>query len=482
MGLGRSTLFEAAGPVAAGQEVDHRSIRVGRLAVLLVAPWLAVSDGFVTIIAAPSIQHQLAASDGGIRLIVAARPVAYAALLVTGGRLGDVHGRRRVLILGLTLFSLSSLLASSAPDQTVLAVARVLQGISAAVMYPQALALIRVAHTTAQTLATAMAAWGATLGLASGTAMLLGGLILQANILSLGWRCVFFINIPIGLGAALAAWRLLPPGRTEGKPGLDVVGVVLLTAALFGLVLPLAAHDGLDWPASSVALLAGAGVIGLVFVVHERRLAAGFRSPLVEVHLFGVRIMLVGLAATVALYGGQLSTWLLLTLYLQRAMRMTPLASGMAFTPVAMGLLAASICAARLTAPSRQRAFALGAVGLAASVGGLGAFAFVEGGRLPIPVLLADLLLVGAGFGLTVPTLAAALLAAAPANHEGAASGLMVTAQQVAGALGVAVTGIVLSELAQPALRLTSASALGLTLVSNVLLFLAAAALGRHLP
>src|ERR1041385_6277408 len=145
------------------------------LGALLVAPWLVVTDGFTTILAAPSIQDQLGTGDAGIRLIVAARPVAYSALLVAGGRIGDVHGRRGALIAGLTLFSLGSAHASAAPNEQLLVAARGLQGVGAAAMYPQVLALLRVSATTTRALSRAMVAWGVVLGLASGTAQLVGG-------------------------------------------------------------------------------------------------------------------------------------------------------------------------------------------------------------------------------------------------------------------------------------------------------------------
>src|SRR5262249_30844129 len=146
---------------------------------------------FTAILAAPSIQDQLGVDDAGIRLIVAARPVAYAALLVAGGRVGDIYGRRRTLLVGLTLFSLGSALAAGAPNQLLLLCARALQGVAAAAMSPQALALIRVGAATAQALSRAMAAWGVVLGLASGSAQLIGGLILQVAPPGLGWRAVF---------------------------------------------------------------------------------------------------------------------------------------------------------------------------------------------------------------------------------------------------------------------------------------------------
>jgi MFS family permease len=439
------------------------------LGALLVAPWLVVTDGFTTILVAPSIQDQLGTGDAGIRLIVAARPVAYAAFLVAGGRIGDVHGRRGALIAGLTLFSLSSALAAAAPNEHLLVAARGLQGVGAAAMYPQVLALLRVSATTTHELARVMAAWGVVLGMASGTAQLVGGLILQANPLGLGWRAVFAFNVPVGIAGALAVWRRAPDIRSDGDPRLDLVGAGLLVAALSGLVFPLAANEGHNWPISSVGLLVGAVGIALMFVIHERRVAVRGGSPLLTLSLLRAGPMLVGLVAAAALYGGQLSTWLLLTLYLRRDMLLSPLATGLVFTPVSVGFLAASTCASRLPASLRRNAFTAGALGLAVSTLLLSALASI-GEHAPLPLLVADLLVIGVGFGLTIPTLAAAVLAAAPVHHESAASGLMLTVQQAAGALGVAVGGAI-----------TSASSRGGYAV-NVLLFVMAAAIAHRLP
>lgn len=472
------TSFPVAAPVSSvGLEASTCTTApsAGVLFVLLAAPWLAVMDGFLAIVAAPSIQTNLHLSDAGVQLVVAARVVAYAGMLITGGRLGDLHGPRQVLVTGLGLFAVSALAAAAAPTPTVLILARAFQGVSAALMYPQSLALIQ-RHWHGCHLTSAMAAFGVVLGLASGTALLGGGLVLQANVMGLGWRGVFLIDAPISAAAAVLAARVAPavgPGRATG---LDVVGAVLLTLGLMALVLPLTAGRELGWPLWAWMLLMCGGLVGVGFARHELRLEERGGSPLISIRALRIRVMMLGLVATLALYGGQLSLWLLLTLYLQDGLRLAPLVTGLAFVPVSLGLLVGSSCTPWLPAGQKRRVLIAGSLALAAGVAGLGLVVLVETAA-GIVALLPALLVIGVGFGLTVPTLLGLVVRAVPKDYEGAASGLLVTAQQVAGALGIAATGMIFFGLRQRAIPYANAlvAALGL----NVGLFLVTAVLSR---
>ena len=451
--------------------------RRAALVVLLAAPFLAVLDAFAVLVAVPSIQHQLRASNAGVQLVIAGYVVAYAAFLITGGRLGDIHGHRKLLVIGLGLFSATSLLAAAAPNQEVLVLARFLQGTGAALMYPQTLALIRT-HFCGRELASALAAFGVALGLAAVSAQLVSGLLLRADVLGLGWRSIFLVNLPVSVTASGLALRLVPEswgGRTER---LDLAGVGLVTIGLLALVFPLTVGRELGWPGWTWGLLIGGGLVGGVFVTNEHRLTRREMGPLVSLDLFRIRAIVVGLLATLALYGGQLSLWLLLTLYLQVGLGLSPLAAGLVFAPMAVGFLTGSIGASRLPLKARSGVLTIGALGLAASTGALAGIALGGGTRAHVLALLLVLLLIGAGFGLTIPTLVGAVLQAVPQDHEGAASGVLVTAQQVAGVLGVAVSGVVFFELLPKA---PYASAFALTLSLNVVLFLLCAGLVRYL-
>jgi MFS family permease len=439
-----------------------------------------VLDGFIVMIAVPSIQDQLRASDGGVQLVVAGYGVAYAAFLIAGGRLGDIHGRRKLLVIGLALFSSTSLLGAAAPNQNVLILARFLQGAAAALMYPQTLALIRV-HFSGRELMAATAAFGVTLGVAAVAAQLAGGLILQADVLGLGWRAIFLVNVPIGLAAATLALTLVPESRSGRAARLDLAGVALVTVGLVALVLPLIVGREFGWALWTWWLLAGAALTGAVFTVHERRLTRRGMAPLVSLELFRARAFVVGLVMTLVFYGGQLSFFLLLSLYLQHGLGLPPLTTGLVFAPVALGFFAASVTTPRLLSGPRERVLTVGALGLSVSTSVLSALALRGGGHPDMLAMLPVLFLCGAGYGLVIPTLLGAILQAVPTDHEGGAAGVLVTTQQVAGAIGIALSGILFFGLLHRTDPPPYPSSFALALGFNVVLFLVTALMVRGL-
>jgi MFS family permease len=449
------------------------------LAVLLAGPFLAVLDGFVVIVAVPSIQDRLHATNAGVQLVVAAYATAYAALLVTGGRLGDIFGRRRLLLIGLGLFSAASLGAASAPNQEVLIAARTVQGGAAALMYPQALALIRI-NFRGRELALAMAWFGVVLGATAVVAQLIAGILVQADVAGLGWRPIFVVGLPVSVAAAVAV-AVVPESRASGSRHVDLAGVALMTICVGALVYPLTVGREDGWPLWTWAGLAGALAAGALLVARERNIgrAAGKR-PLLDLDLFRIPAFTLGLWLTIVFYGGQLSFWILLTLYLQRGLELEPLMAGMVGAPVALGFLCASVAAPRLLPSAGPRILAPGSLALAGCTGLLSAVAVTAGGRDAaivemVPVLFAC----GLGYGSVIPTLVGAVLRAMPAGLEGTASGVLITAQQVAGALGVALSGVLLFGLLQRAEPYSMSFAIAAGF--NVVLFAAAGVLGLQL-
>jgi MFS family permease len=461
----------AEAPVAAGL---RRKWVV--LVVLLAAPFLAVLDGFVVTIAVPSIQIQLHASDASVQLVLAGYGVAYAAFLIAGGRLGDIHGRRKLLVIGLLLFTSTSLLGAVAPNQDVLVLARVLQGAAAALMYPQTLALIRV-HFTGRDLGAAMAAFGMALGGAAVAAQLVGGYIVQSNILGFGWRPIFLVGLPVSVLASGLALLLIPESRAGGAPRLDFAGLALVTAGLLALVFPLIVGRQLGWPLWTWPLAAGAVLLGVLFVLHQHRLTRRGRAPLVLLEIFRVPAIVVGLTITLVFYSSQVSFWLLLTLYLQHGLGLSPMTTGLVFTPVAVGFFTASLMAPRLLARAGKHVLTAGALWLVAGTSGLAALAMDGAGPPPMQMLLPILFVCGLGFGMVIPSLVTLVLRVVPGDYEGATSGVLVTAQQVAGAVGVALSGVLFFGLLH--LSFPYATAFGMALGWNVALFLATAVLAQ---
>lgn len=292
----------------------------GRLGlwVMLSGTFLVVLDFFIVNVALPSMQHDLQASAGTLQLVVAGYGLATAAGLVTGGRLGDLFGRRRMFMLGLLLFTLASAACGVAPNAGLLVAARLLQGLAGALLQPQVLAMIGLAYA-GEDRTRAFAAYGLTLGLAATLGQLVGGALIHADLAGLGWRSCFLINVPIGLLALVLAPRVVPPlAQGRGDSRLDLAGMALVAAGSVAVVLPLVEGRQQGWPLWSWLCLAVAVPLWGLFAGQQRRLAARGGAPLVAPVLLANRRFVTGLFTTLAFYAGNASFYFVLALYLQQ--------------------------------------------------------------------------------------------------------------------------------------------------------------------
>ncbi len=412
------------------------------LPIILAGAFMPTLDFFIVNVAIPALQQGLHAGAAAIQGVVAGYALAVAAGLITAGRLGDIYGRRRLFALGLALFTLASVVCGLAPSPAILVLARVAQGLAAALFTPQGLALLGTVYQGEQR-ARAFAAYGLPLGLAAVCGQLIGGALIQANVAGLGWRACFLINAPLGAVALLLTPRVLPAPRGEGRGRLDLLGAALVTLGLVAIVLPLIAGPGLGWPLWTWLSLAAAAPLLLTFGLTQRRLAARDGAPLLDLALFRARAFTVGLLTTLVFHAGMASFFLVLALYLQQGLGLTALASGEIFTVLALGYVAASLYAPRLMRRWGRQTLAAGALVMAAglillrlTVARLG----VDGhSALLAPALLLD----GTGMGLVLAPLTATALGGLAPRHAGAAAGVLTTIQQVAGALGVALIGLI---------------------------------------
>ncbi|MET3181879.1 UNVERIFIED_ORG: EmrB/QacA subfamily drug resistance transporter [Variovorax guangxiensis] len=419
--------------------------RPGRLGlwVMLSGTFLVVMDFFIVNVALPSMQRELQASAGTLQLVVAGYGLAMAAGLVTGGRLGDIFGRRRMFMLGLLLFALASAGCGFAPTAELLVAARVLQGLAGALLQPQVLAMIGLAYT-GEDRARAFAAYGLALGLAATLGQLVGGLLIHADLAGQGWRSCFLINVPIGLLAFVLAPRVIPPLANNGRSSLDLVGMLLVALSSVAVVLPLVEGREQGWPLWSWACLAAALPLLAAFAYQQRRLAARGGAPLVAPVLLANGRFVTGLFTTLAFYVGNASLYFVLALYLQQGLGLEALSSGIVFTSLAVGFFGTSIAGARITRRfGGKPPIALGALVLAA--GHALQFINVAGwaGHSHVVAWMVPLLFVqGAGLGMVMAPLVSTVLAGLPPQHAGVASGVMSMVQQASNALGVALIGI----------------------------------------
>jgi EmrB/QacA subfamily drug resistance transporter len=406
------------------------------LPVLLTGAFLPPLDFFIVNVALPSIRGALHATSAQTQFVISAYAAIYAVCLITGGRLGDLFGRRRLFLLGIAGFVLASLLCGLAWSADALLVGRLLQGLAAAALAPQVLASIRVMFPTAEQ-PRALALYAATFGLAATLGQVLGGVLIAAGWWGLSWQWIFLVNLPVGIAAFFGGAMLLRESREPHAQRLDLGGVVLLSLALAALVYPLVEGREQGWPPWTWIMLAGALLLFALFLRFEAALARRGGAPLVDVSLLRHGEFMLGIVVTLGFY---LTSAFMFTYaaYLQGGLGRDALHTGLATLPFTLGYLLASVTAApvmrtlgRATLPL---SLAAQAIGFALIVGHIDA-------RWPPAVLQAGLIVSGVGFGIAFPALMRAVLGSVDARHAGLASGMVITALQISAALGVAVIG-----------------------------------------
>jgi MFS family permease len=355
--------------------------------------------------------------------------------------------------------------------------ARLAQGVGAALVMPSVLSIINVTYR-GDDLPRALGIYGLVMGLAAACGQIIGGGLIQADIAGSGWRACFLINIPVGLAALALAPRFVPESRADRAPELDLGGTLLLTAGLATVVLPLVEGRQQGWPAWTWISFAVAPVLLLGFVGHQRRLASRGGQPLLAPAMFRARTFTAGLATQLAFWCGQASFFLVLALYLQQGRGLTALDAGLVFTIMAVAYVAASAQAPALVMRFGRRLLAIGALVLAGGHGLLLAAVANIGVGGSVVQLFPGLVLIGAGMGLLLVPLTTTILSGVDTQHAGSASGAMTTVQNVGGALGVAITGVIFFG----ALHGGYAHALEMSLIELAALLLGVAALTRLLP
>ena len=411
------------------------------LPVVLAGTFMAILDVAIVNVAIPSIRKDLHASFGGVEFVISAYTLTYACLLVTGGRLGDLFGRRRMFVVGLLVFSGSSALCGAAPTLAVLIGARALQGVGGALMYPQVLAIIQVTYEGRER-AQALGVFGSVVGIAAIAGQLIGGSLLALNAFGLTWRPVFLVNVPLGLIAATAALLVLPKDHPERKGGLDGAGVVLLALALSLLAVPLLEGRDSGWPLWMLICLVFAVPAFLLFLAYERWFAARGGSPLVRLELFRKRSFAGGVPIAMLFMASYASFLLLLAVYLQIGLGFSPLHSGAVYTPDAVGFFITSLAAPRLVPFFGRHVLTIGYSIAALGLLGTAATVAAAGSGLVGWELAPMLLIAGLGQGLGMSPLVGTIIAGLEPGEAGAGAGIVTTTLQTGNVLGVALGGL----------------------------------------
>src|SRR6516162_6502821 len=439
---------------------DQRSVlrtRVGLLTLLLLCgvQFLDVVDASITNVAFPSIQRALHFSQQNLQWVASGYLLTYGGLLLLGGRLADLLGRRRVLVAGLVVFAACSLAAGVAQSEGLLIGARVMQGVGAAMMAPAALSILTTTFREGRDRNTALGAWGAISGVAAAAGVFLGGVLSEGP----GWRWVFYVNVPVCMLALGASFRLLSGAhRRAPLTDFDTPGALLGTAGMLLLVYTLIKAPDVGWgTANTIVLLATAVALLAAFAVNELR----SRNPLMPLSIFRVK----GLAAADATWligiAGFFAMFFFLTLYMQEVLGFSPIQAGAAYLPVTFCLAVASGVSSQLFARIGTRPVIVG--GALLSAGGIYFLSRIPVDGSYVPDVLPGLVMMAVGFGAVFVGVTTAANAGVPADKAGLAAGLLSTSQQLGMALGLAILSAVATARTQNVLAAHSARPEALT-------------------
>ncbi|RFU82275.1 MFS transporter [Streptomyces triticagri] len=426
---------------AAAEAVDPRSWKA--LGVCLTAGFMTLLDTSIVNVALPSVERSLHATGADLSWVVSGYALGFGLALVPGGRLGDLHGRRTMFLIGLSLFTLASAACGLAPGAGWLVVFRLLQGVAAGMVSPQVSGLIQQMFQ-GPLRARAFGMLGSVVAVSTAAGPLAGGLIIAAAGPEHGWRWVFFVNLPIGIAALAAGRRLLPRALPSAsrRPGFDPAGLILLGTGVVAVLLPLLQEQ--RWTGRGKWLLIGAGVLLLVaFWRWERRQDARGATPLVAPGLFALRSFSLGALLGLIYFAGFTTLFFVYTLFLQNGHGYSALQAGLAATPVAAGSAVAAAVGGRLVVRHGRRLVARGLATVAVGLVGTIAVVQLVPGRSVAWVAAVPLLLAGVGSGLVISPNTTLTLSKVPVALGSSASGVLQTGQRIGSAAGIAAVGAV---------------------------------------
>lgn len=412
------------------------------LAITLVAPFMAVFDVFVVNVALPAMQRTLHATFAQLQFVVTGYTLAFAVMLVTGGRLGDIFGRKRLFEIGMLGFALTSAACGFAPSARWLIAARVLQGVCSALMSPQVLSMIQISFDPPER-PRALSLYGAVFGLSAVTALTVGGFLIRADILGSSWRVIFLINLPIA-GVTLALSRLyVPDSRSAAAPALDPGGIFLVALGLLLLVYPLVQGRDAGWPLWSIACLLSSIPVLIAFFLYETWKTRRDGSALVALGLFSERAFNAGLIVYLVSNLVTAGFFFMLSLHLQLGLGRSPLATGLCVVPTSIGYFIGSVVSAKLGPRFGRGLVVVCLIVRAVSAAATGAVIFAVGSSLTIPMIAPLLFVDGMSAAMTTVPITAITLRNIKSADAGSGSGIFATVGQIASALGIALIGLV---------------------------------------
>jgi len=402
------------------------------LAICCVAQFMVVLDISIVNVALPAMRKSLHLSVSGQQWVVNAYTLAFAGLLLFGGRAADLFGRKRVFQTGLVLFTLSSLLGGFARNGTTIIVARSLQGLGGAILAPATLSLLMIAFTDPKERTRAMGVWGATAAGGGAVGSVLGGLLTDLA----SWRWVLFVNVPLGVALFVASTVALAEskGQISRIRDLDIPGTISVTAGMVALAYGIVGTESRPWGSAETIAWIGAGVaLLLVFLAIERFSP----NPLVPLSIFRGRLLATGNMIAFAVGGAMFGMFFFVSLYLQQVLDYSPLSAGLAFLPMTIGIIIGAQVGTRNVARFGLRWMAM--LGLLMFAGGQAWLSRISPDGSFMANIFGPSVILGVGIGVVMPSMVLAAVSGVPPHQSGLASGLVNTSRQVGAALGLAV-------------------------------------------
>lgn len=421
-------------------------------------------DTTIVNVAAPSVQAEIGGGNSTLQWLAAGYTLAFAVFLITGGRLGDIYGRRTMFLVGAAGFTAASVACGLAGSPGTLIAARVLQGAFGALLIPQGMGILKTVFPQRE-LGTAFGLFAPIMGLASVSGPILGGALIDADIFGTGWRMVFLVNLPIGLIALAGAVFLLPRKQDKLNMRLDLIGASIVTAAAVLVIYPLVQGRAHGWPVWIWVMLASGVVAFGLFAVYERHTT---RAPIIEPSLLRNRVFISGLAIAIVFFGAVAGVVLVITLYLQIGLHFTPVHAALTGIPLSLGIAGAGLVATKLTARFGRHILH---GGLAVMIIGLIALAVTVdhyGSTITSWLLVPAHLLIGAGMGVIFGPLFRVVLGGVSQREVGSASGTLSAVQQFGGSLGVGVIATIYFTLTANPADLTSGMVTTALIVASV--------------
>ncbi|MEU8032344.1 MFS transporter [Streptomyces sp. NPDC049099] len=431
-----SSASEAAAPPAADPK------RWVALAVLLTATLLDLLDATIINIAIPSIQRDIGASNTAVQWITAGYTLSFAVGLITGGRLGDIFGRKKVFLLAMAGFTVASALSGVAAGPQMLIATRILQGLMASLMVPQVLSIMQVTFAP-QEMGRAFGMFGAVSGIGAVSGPVLGALLTEWNVFGLEWRPIFLINVPVGIVGLLLGRHYLNESKAPSAPRLDLVGIAVATLGLLMLLFPLTRGQELGWPVWSLVCMPASLLVFAAFVLHQRSKIRRDGFPLVELSLFKVRSFSAGILVQL-IFGTAFGLFSLTgALYMQIGLGWSPVHAALTSLIFGVTMSVVAITSVQKLVPRfGRKVLQTGALLLIAGLALYGWLAREHGTGVTTAHLIVPLVVAGAGLGMIMAPLTSAVLSEVPGAHAGSASGLVNTVNQLGLSFGLGLTSV----------------------------------------